>query len=424
MPSVKFYLINKREEMASIEMRMSYGAAKPLQMSTGERIPVKHWNYKKYRVKSNREFKQYRAINQKLENFEICAIQAFRELESKKKLITKAQLKNAIRQKLKGWAPGKASGEISFVKWADAYVENRLKAGFIVASSAKVYKNTTRFLSEYEKRNRHVLGFRDVTPEMINEFISMLVKKGYAQNYIHKQVKNIRMFMDMAKIDGLHQMEAYRNKNLSVAEELVDAPYLTIDELQIIYDLKTKPGGRLDKIKDLILFESWTGLRHSDSGQVLPHDIRKIKGGKAIFIAPQKGKDRILIPIGPVVEEILVKYNWKSPPNMSNQKTNNYLKELCKLAQIDSPFTSYRTQGGKRVKRHGPKWKFISTHTGRRSFCTNAVKMGCNQLFVMKISGHKTESSFLKYIKITKEEIAQIMIGNEFFQYSLNKKAR
>ena len=68
-----------------------------------------------------------------------------------------------------------------------------------------------------------------------------------------------------------------------------------------------------------------------------------------------------------------------------------------------------RTVGGKLVTETFEKWEHVSSHTGRRSFCTNMYKSGLPSLMIMSISGHKTETSFLKYIKVKQGEHAEMM---------------
>jgi hypothetical protein len=63
-----------------------------------------------------------------------------------------------------------------------------------------------------------------------------------------------------------------------------------------------------------------------------------------------------------------------------------------------------------------PKHDLIVTHTARRSFCTNAYLAGVDKLDIMAISTHKTESSFMKYIKVTKQQHADRLAAHPFFK--------
>jgi integrase len=56
-----------------------------------------------------------------------------------------------------------------------------------------------------------------------------------------------------------------------------------------------------------------------------------------------------------------------------------------------------------------PKYDLITTHTARRSFATNLFLSGFPAISIMKITGHKTEKSFMKYIKISQEENANLL---------------
>lgn len=100
---------------------------------------------------------------------------------------------------------------------------------------------------------------------------------------------------------------------------------------------------------------------------------------------------------------------------ISQQKFNDYLKEVCELAGINDLITFYQTRGEKREQITLPKYQLITSHTARRSFATNAFKAGLPSISIMKITGHKTERSFLKYIKITKEENAKLIMEHHFF---------
>ena len=97
------------------------------------------------------------------------------------------------------------------------------------------------------------------------------------------------------------------------------------------------------------------------------------------------------------------------PEVISNQKFNDYIKEVGKLAEINQNETITKTIGGVLTTIYLPKYELISSHTGRRSFCTNMYKRGLPTLMIMSISGHKTEKSFLKYIKVKQEEHALMM---------------
>jgi integrase len=122
-----------------------------------------------------------------------------------------------------------------------------------------------------------------------------------------------------------------------------------------------------------------------------------------------KTMGKVVIPCHPVVQAMLDKYKGQLPSAISNQKMNDYLKELCQLAGITSRQGKGITKGGVRVVRLVEKWQLVSTHTARRSFSTNMYLLGVPAITIMRITGHKTEKAFMRYIKVDEEQHAKII---------------
>lgn len=108
---------------------------------------------------------------------------------------------------------------------------------------------------------------------------------------------------------------------------------------------------------------------------------------------------------------MLSKYNGTLPRNISNQKTNDYLEEVCQLAGLTSLESKAQTKGGKRITKTAEKWELGSTHTARRSFSTNICLLGVPSLTIMQITGHRIEKAFMRYIKLNQEQHAKVMAG-------------
>ena len=118
-----------------------------------------------------------------------------------------------------------------------------------------------------------------------------------------------------------------------------------------------------------------------------------------------------LIPCSPRVEKMLARNEGHSP-QMSQVELNRGIKRVCMFAGIDQPVTTVIVKGGKQVRTTQPKWKLISSHCARRSLATNLVLQGLPERSVMLLTGHKHESSFATYVRLTKEENAAILKGN------------
>ena len=98
-----------------------------------------------------------------------------------------------------------------------------------------------------------------------------------------------------------------------------------------------------------------------------------------------------------------------------------YLKEVAELANINEPILVEQTKGNLKTKQTVSKHTLISAHTARRSFATNAFIAGVPPIQIMKLTGHKTEASFMKYIKISNEENAKQLQMHSFFNMVANK---
>jgi integrase len=205
-----------------------------------------------------------------------------------------------------------------------------------------------------------------------------------------------------------------------VFSEESDTIYLNEDELQKLKDTDLSESPFLDRVRDWFLLLAWTGCRFSDLEKVTKTDIKN----NFITFRQQKTNNKVTIPLHPVVIEVLEKYNNDLPAEISNQKFNEYIKIVCQKAELFSPETTTRTVGGKLVTEKFAKWELVTSHTGRRSFCTNMYKRGLPSLMIMSVSGHTTEKAFLGYIKVTQEEHAEMMAKQWAEMYAKPKKSK
>ena len=172
-----------------------------------------------------------------------------------------------------------------------------------------------------------------------------------------------------------------------------------------IYNHDFSQNKKLEKTRDLFIIGCYTGLRFSDFSQLTSDNI---SNGR-IKIKTQKTGEIVVIPIHWTVKEILEKYSGTAkglPRPISNQKMNEYLKDMGKAVEINEPIIVNTVKGGLRAQTTVPKYKLIATHTCRRSFATNLYLDNVSPILIMKITGHKTEKSFMGYLRISQEENA------------------
>ena len=290
---------------------------------------------------------------------------------------------------------------ISFSEWYIKQVIGNKKPSTITG-----YNNTLRHLKEFQNLNRVKLSFDKITIDFYLNFTEYLKEKQFMPNTIGKQIKNIKVFLNEATERGINNNMEYKSRRFKVMSEETDAIYLSKEELEKLKELDLSGNKKLEKVRDLFLVGCHTGLRFSDLSALKKDHI---KNGY-ISIKMQKTGDTVVIPLHPIVEEIMKKYEDSSsnslPPVVSNQKMNEYLKEIGKLAKLKEPVLINETKGNLKVETIEKKYDLISTHTARRSFATNLFLENFPTLSIRKITGHKTEAAFLRYIKMDGEQSA------------------
>ena len=253
------------------------------------------------------------------------------------------------------------------------------------------------------------LDWQDIDFDFYDLFLSSLKEKNYAINYIGRQIKNLKAVLNEASDIGMPTNPAFKNPRFAGFQEDVEDVYLNDSELHQLFNLDLQASPHLDVTRDLFLIGCYTGQRHSDWGKLTPQNIRD----GFLNIIQQKGssikKKALALPLHAVVKQIFAKYGGELPKPYSNQKTNNYLKEVCALLPcLQEKVSITRTKGKNSLTTVEPKHKLIGTHTARRSFATNSYLAEIPTVTIMAVTGHTTEKEFLKYIKLSSVEHAKI----------------
>lgn len=198
-------------------------------------------------------------------------------------------------------------------------------------------------------------------------------------------------------------------KDFRLKKETVTTVYLTSDEVEKLYNLRLNYQNTL--IRDLFVVGCLTGMRYSDYLQLALSNIR----ANVIIKKTKKTGSFVEIPIHPIVREILSKYNGFPPYTNTQQNFNARIKAICKRAGITDKVYIERTRGCKTERFSTPRNKLISSHTARRSFATNAYLAGIPAARIMLMTGHTTEDSFFRYIRIARSENAKTLSEHPFF---------
>ena len=281
------------------------------------------------------------------------------------------------------------------------------------SGTIRQYNVSLKKIQSYEKRHRLKLRFKDVDMTFYNRFVNHCMQDlNLANNSISTHIKNIKMWMNAALDDGLHTSTAHQSRSFKKIDVPADTIYLTEEEL---HQIRTAimPNKHLENARDIFLLACYTGVRSQDYHKLNKNNF--VADGTMMKVRTEKTDEEVVIPLHPVAKNILNKYDG-TPRIISNAKFNEYIKRVCRVVGITQSVTVTRTCGGKKIKITKQKCEFVCSHTARRSFATNAYKAGVPTLAIMAITGHLTEKVFLKYIRVSKIEHAQIASKHEFFK--------
>jgi integrase len=150
-------------------------------------------------------------------------------------------------------------------------------------------------------------------------------------------------------------------------------------------------------------------LRYSDFSRIGKQHLKKTDDGYVLEIRQEKTDDFVNIPLtGESLKTVNDLISGTIHP-ITNQKMNSYVKDLCEVAEINEPFEVHSYKGREKQTETVPKYKLVTTHTGRRTFSTRLLSRGVPAEVVMKFTGHKDYKSFIKYVNIPKEAEMKIV---------------
>lgn len=343
-------------------------------------------------------------INSELNRIENHIINAFRTINPFD--VNKDWLQTTIENY---YNPTNVSSEIpkNLLGYIDFYVEE--KRNEVTESTLKKCGVNKNLLSRYEKHIKQSLLIKDVSLDFKSKFEKYCIKEHYAPNTIARAIRFFKTICRHAKLKGIelsNDLDAVTTKYVK-SEHI----YLTFEELEVIKSLsKDVLSDRLDNVRDWLLISCYTGQRVSDFMKFSKDKIRYEQGKPLLEFTQKKTNQIMTIPVHRVVLEILNKRNGDFPTKLSEQKYNNYIKEVTELAGLDTIIYGSKKEEvskGKfrKVTGNFKKFELVSSHIGRRSFATNFYG-NMPTTMIKNITGHKTEAMLLTYIGKSNKDLA------------------
>lgn len=290
--------------------------------------------------------------------------------------------------------------------------EARKRQRYYDGNTLRTWKTFTSNLERFQSDIDMELTSSNLDEYVIKSYFSWMRKKGNQSSTIKSNFEKMKTILNHSSRQGYLVNPDYRYTKLkSISSSSV---YLDMSELFSIYDYNDNLTRTQILAKDLFLISSLTALRFSDVIRIKPFNL--VSGNIDMIV--QKTSSRVVVPVHPLVSEIFKKYSNDIPSSPCLYYVIKTVRNICYNLKINNDVLVHKDDETKLI----PKYKLIGTHTARRSACTNMYLEGISPARIMKITGHKSETNFFRYIRVDKEENADFLRNTQFFNYGKENK--
>ena len=432
---IKFYLKNNgRKDLRPLYVQITHKYERTIHYFNEIKLNPLQWDMKKEEVKKT--YEGYSDFNESLREKKNKVNQLINRysIDNDGKFPDKETIKNLLLKEFRNIdASSQAEKNKTFSGYVDYFINQSIngirknsEGNSISPNTIKCYVTLKNILNAFEIHYKKKIHFETIDLDFYSDFQDYLQNtKSLKKNTISKHIRTLKTILREALDNDLHKNYKFTSRRFSAPNELTTAIYLNESELMMLYKLDLTDKEGLERVRDLFLISCYTGLRFSDLYQVSKNNIRadhENPDDLYLHIKQTKTQKPVIIPLHEIVLEILEKYNFQLPKPISSQKTNSHLKEIGKMIPSFSNMESIEfTKGGMKVIQNVIKHQLITTHTGRRSFASNSYLKGHKIPDIMAVTGHNTESSFFRYIRLTPMEKARSF---KLHENQLNSKLR
>lgn len=294
------------------------------------------------------------------------------------------------------------------------------------AGTVKSWHSFMRLYGDFDRKHQYT--WEMVNREFTARFLAYMENHNYMITAQNKYLVTLRALVGYAYTDGVHDnnraTQCFSKKKIDEKDKAAEI-YLTSAELQALYEMPLT--GLQEQVRDIFLVGCYTCQRVSDYNNISPDSFTTTaKGTPIIRLTQQKTHTEVKIPImNPNLQAICEKYGYNLP-SVVDVILNRYIKEILKELSETVPSLAVKVRtkltmkqrkqeddGRIIVERNSkgevmmPRYNCVTTHTARRSGITNMyLTHKYTILQMMHVSGHKTQKTFMNYIKLSSDEIA------------------
>ena len=367
---------------------------------TNYKILPKSWDFEKERLKPSASGAL--EFNVELNNLANgCTREAMRKKETNQ-FLSKEDYKQIVQDCID--RDNAVNSEISISHLKTQFLS--YKSNFVKEGTLKEYRTVFKGLEDFEKHKGTKLILREMDGKFLDQFEVFLSRKkntndgdkeGLLNDTIHKYISTLKVFLKWCNDnDYLVHPDVFKTQKTNFKKKAYNEIIaLSESEIQKLmnHDLSDRPS--LERVRDLFCLLCYTGQRFED---LINFDPKDIKNNAWDFISV-KVKKRVIVPfegyIAPA-KDILERIGY-SVPKISNQKFNEYIKTVGKLAGMDEIIKITRYSGKQKLVIEKRKYDFLSSHVGRRSMVTNLLSRNVPITLVQKLTAHSDIRTLMKY---------------------------
>jgi len=401
--SVSIHLSNKAQSETELLFSVSGRYIKRFRLSSGIAVKPSDFNVAKNEVRRTDQHSDTK--NATLARYKSEIDGACLELIYSQKTITK----EAVKAKLS--FTGAKERESDFFSAFTEYINFR--RGAVVPNTLRKYETLKRELISFSEKTGQKVSFDTMNESLEKNFKEYLYTTPYSGNHTRQDggvqgfIKKLKAFLTWATEKGYNTNLKY--KKFTAPKNEPELNPLTLDELLAFEKLELTDTQ--DLVRDIFLFQCYTGLRISDVMDLRPSNIR----GKVIKDTTLKTKETVFIPLIDRSEAIIEKYSAQSRktgrvfPRLSTDKIRKHLKQLGEQAGMIYSISVIINKGINREEKVIKRFEALGTNDGRRTFITQCLSKGMNAQMLMRITGHKSVENLQRYVKFSETDLIDII---------------
>jgi integrase len=424
MATIQYRLRSKANKNVSIKIRLSINRDNVFELNTGFTIHPNNWSDTNGLPKQT--LAENKLISNNLKKLESYIFENLNTDLGKSILIDTFWLESKINdcfERIEKTDTGLIVNYIQDIIDNSSTRKVKIKGGYklgLSKSRENSFVSTKSIISEYQTKTKTKIHFIDINENLIDKLTNWLIKtKRYAINTASKHIANIKTISIEAEKKGI-QVNPFA-KQITIFSESDEDRFiqtLSFDELETIRTTDIK-GEAYNNARKWLLIGCEIGQRGGDLMNITKENIRYKAGNMYLDIIQEKTKKSVTIGI--IAPHIIDIIENSFPYKISTQKLNLYIKEVCKIAKIDTLTEGkiFDAKTGRKELKFYEKHKLITSHSFRRSFATNYYKIVPTAILI-GITGHSKESLFLIYINKSEDKDSNADLFMKFYE-TINK---